>query len=96
MERLKLHDLPVGARIYTTGDMANPDGFGTIAKQSIDKWGQFVDVSMDDGRKIKRLPVSGFTSEFLGYGGTRFVTLAAYNAFRHKQGEGRYQYQDAK
>ena len=74
-------------RIYYGGDMANSDGFGTIAKAISDKWGKRVDIMMDDGRKINCLPVCAFSEEYKGHGGTRFVTLEAYNQFRKKQVE---------
>lgn len=79
---MKLADLPKGTRIYYGGDMANNDGFGTITGTESDKWGQFVTIKMDDGRNIKHLPICCFSDEYLGHGGTRFVTIEAYNKYR--------------
>ena len=79
---MKLTDLPTGTRIYYTGDMANQDGFGTITATTTDKWGQFLDIKLDDGRTIEQLPLCCFSPEYKGHGGTRFVTIAAYNLYR--------------
>ena len=96
---MELDELKEGTRIYYGGDMANSDGFGTIVKSNAEKWGQFVFIKMDDGRDINRLTIAAFSSQFLGHGGTRFVTLAAYNAFKRKQVENstfcKYEYKDA-
>ena len=72
-------------RIYYTGDMANDEGTGTITRRYQDKWGDHLDIQMDDGREIKSLSVVSFSEEYLGHGGTRFVTLQAYNNFRRAQ-----------
>lgn len=79
---MKLEDLPKGTRIYYGGDMANMDGFGTIIETISDKWGQFVTIKMDDGRDIEHLPICAFSPIFKGHGGTRFVTIDAFNAYR--------------
>lgn len=79
---MKLEDLPKDTRIYYGGDMANIDGFGTIINTEKDKWGEFVDIKMDDGHDIERLPVCMFSTEYKGHGGTRFVTIKAFNAYR--------------
>ena len=80
---MKLTDLPKGTRIYYGGDMANDSGFGTIAETISDKWGQFVTIKMDDGRDIgQMLPICAFSDEYKGHGGTRFVTIDAYNKYR--------------
>ena len=79
---MKLIDLPKDTRIYYGGDMANNSGFGTITKIISDKWGQFVTIKMDDGQDIVCLPVSAFSPEYKGHGGTRFVTIDAYNKYR--------------
>jgi hypothetical protein len=55
--------LQAGARIYYTGDQANPDGYGTIVRQRpIDPRWQYkqVDLAMDDGREILGINLSGF------------------------------------
>ncbi len=79
---MELTDLPKDTRIYYGGDMANDSGFGTIAETVSDKWGQFVSIKMDDGRDIEHLSISGFSPEYKGHGGTRFVTIDAYNKYR--------------
>lgn len=89
-------ELPIGTRIYYGGDMANKSGFGTITASASDKWGQFVDIKMDDGRDKKHLPVCLFSPVYKGHGGTRFVTVAAYNDFRRAQAaQYGWQYKDA-
>ena len=75
-------ELSENTRIYYGGDMANCSGFGTIVKTQHDKWGSFVDITMDDGRDIARLPIIAFSEVYKGHGGTRFVTIAAYNAYK--------------
>ena len=76
--------LETGTRIYYGGDMSNNDGFGTIRRAYTDKWGRFYDIDMDDGRKINGLPKTAFSETYLGHGGTRFVTVDAYNDYRRK------------
>ena len=93
---MKLTDLPKGTRIYYGGDMANDSGFGTITETLSDKWGQFVTIKMDDGRDIKHLPVCGFSPEYKGHGGTRFVTIDAYNKYRQAIADNRgFAYKEA-
>ena len=79
--------LEAGTRIFYNGDMANNEGVGTITKEYEDRWGSFYDITLDDGRKINGLSTTSFSKEFKGHGGTRFVTLDAYNAYRRKQFE---------
>ena len=80
-------ELTKGTRIYYGGDMANQEGTGTIARAYTDKWGSWVDIDLDDKRKFPGVSVVQFSEEYLGHGGTRFVTLEAYNDFRRKQFE---------
>lgn len=47
----------VGLGIDYTGDMANPSGRGAIVATHGDKWGQFVDITLEDGRRVDRFPV---------------------------------------
>jgi hypothetical protein len=77
-------DLTKGTRIFYGGDMANDDGIGTITRAYIDKWGSYIDIKFDDGRLFPGVSVNSFSPEYLGHGGTRFVTLAAYNLFRRQ------------
>jgi hypothetical protein len=70
-----------GTRIYWTGDMANLEGFGTVTKREVSKWGVNLTLEMDDGRKLCVSEIA-FSEVYKGHGGTRFVTLEAYNKFR--------------
>ena len=71
--------------IYYGGDMANQSDFGVITGVESDRWGTHYNITLDDGREIKRLPQCAFSDEYKGHGGTRFVTKEAYYAFREKQ-----------
>ena len=82
-----LMELTKGTRIYYGGDMANMESTGTISRAYTDKWGSWVDIDLDDKRKFPGVSVMQFSEEYLGNGGTRFVTLEAYNDFRRKQFE---------
>jgi len=78
---MKKEQLEKGTRIYYGGDMANDEGFGTITNQLTDQFGDFLTVKMDDGREFKSLSIALFTEEYLGHGGTRWVTEEAYRKF---------------
>ena len=78
-------ELTEGTRIYYTGDMANNESFGHIIKSWHDKWGSWVDIHLDDGRILNMIGHHVFSEEYLGYGGTRFVTETAYYVHRDKQ-----------
>lgn len=75
-------EIKENTRIYYGGDMANNPDFGTVKKVYTDKWGTFADIILDDGREIEALPVHMFSDVYLGHGGTRYVTIEAYNAYR--------------
>jgi len=75
--------LKKGTRIYYGGDMANDEGFGTITSQTTDKFGTFVGIKMDDGREMN-ISIVCFSDEYLGHGGTRWVTKEAWEKFRNK------------
>lgn len=75
-------ELAVGTRIFYGGDMANIAAFGVVTKAYADKWGRFVDLNLDDGRALRRISAAMFSEEYLGHGGTRFVTEQAYNKWR--------------
>ena len=77
--------LQKGTEIYYTGDMANSEGFGEITKLYNDEYGDFVNITMDDGRKMKRLYTSMFSEKYSGNGSTRFVTKKAYDEYRNMQ-----------
>lgn len=46
-----------GFGVDYTGDMANPSGRGAIVAAYGDKWGQFVDIVLEDGRRLARFPL---------------------------------------
>jgi len=75
-------NLRPGTRIYYGGDMANDEGFGTITSQQTDKFGDFLTIKMDDGREFRSLSPALFSEEYLGHGGTRWVTEEAFKKFR--------------
>jgi hypothetical protein len=80
-----MEELKVGQRIYNGGDMANPDHFGTITRVEISiKWGTHYEITPDADAERKPYVVSAcaFSETYLGHGGTRFVTMEAYNAWR--------------
>ncbi len=82
---MTLNELPVGTRIYYGGDMANQSDFGVITKHRSDKFGQFVDTKLDDGRVQRSLPLCVFSPVYKGHGGTRFVTEQAYKEYQIAQ-----------
>jgi len=69
-------------RIYYGGDMANNSGVGTIVGLNQDKWGKSISILMDDERYFRNVSVVLFSKEYKGHGGTKFVTVKAYNEFR--------------
>ena len=69
--------LSQGTKTYYTGDRANSDGFGVVTDSYL---GQ-VHIVMDDGRDFW-VSESAFSEKYLGHGGTRFVTKAAYTEWR--------------
>lgn len=78
-------ELEKGTRIYYSGDMANQEGFGTITKViTSPTYSPSLRIRFDD----KRTTIVGtlaFSEEYLGHGGTRFVTEKAYYEWREKQ-----------
>ena len=81
--KMTLSELPIGTRVYNHGDMANCSHFGTITGY---RHGQ-VEITPDEGgRNIAYcVPAVMFSSVFAGHSGTRFVTEAAYKAYRAEQ-----------
>lgn len=76
--------LQEGARVYYTGDMANPSGEGVITlRRPIDpKWGyKQVDILLDDGRKLQAIGVEGFGSS----AGSRFWLQTDWQADRDQR-----------
>lgn len=78
--------LTKGTRVYYNGDMANPDGFGTITEEiPADRFmGEQVKIELDDGREMT-IAKHMFSKEYKGHGGTRFVTKVAYDAYMQKR-----------
>jgi len=79
--REDMMDLTKGTEIFYNGDMANDAGFGIIAAVSEDRWGTHLQAIFDDGRVMTLSPCQ-FHDKYLGHAGTRFVTKAAYDAWR--------------
>lgn len=67
-----------GTKIYYAGDMANRSGSGIVTEVGNIGYGDFVNVTMKDGREFEQLSVCGFSEEYLGHSGTKFVTEEAY------------------
>jgi len=80
---MEKEQLKKGVRIFYNGDMANEEGLGIITKQTTDEWGTHVDIKMDDGREFN-VSIVIFSDEYLGHGGTRFVTEEAYKKYRQR------------
>lgn len=47
----------VGAHVRYTGDMANAPGSGAVVAVHADRWGEFVDIILVDGRRFDRTAV---------------------------------------
>jgi len=75
--------LTVGTEVYYTGDMANSDGFGIIAKiipgNKYDP--DMTVVHLEDGRDLTPY-MMGIADTYEGHGGVRFVTKEAYDTWR--------------
>lgn len=78
-------ELTKGTRVYFNGDMANASGFGTITEEiPASKYApEQVRIKFDDGREMVVMKM-GFSKEYKGHGGTRFVTEEAYKEYRRK------------
>ncbi len=77
-------ELTKGTRVFYHGDMANEAGHATITEIIKGKFGTQYLLHFDDGREFCICP-SSFSPEYLGHGGTRFVTEATYNKWRNEQ-----------
>jgi hypothetical protein len=83
--KMNKNELTKGTEIYYHGDMANNAQFGIIAAVIEDeRWGTSLEILFDDGTTT-RLQPGQFSSKYLGHGGTRMVTKAAYNAWQADQ-----------
>tara|TARA_R110000824_G_scaffold157544_3_gene330992 strand:+ start:1124 stop:1414 length:291 start_codon:yes stop_codon:yes gene_type:complete len=80
-----MENLHIGTEIFFNGDQANPEGFGKIVGVSRDSFcSRWYDIELDDGRKISQLSHTCFSPKYGGGGLTRFVTKAAYDAWREE------------
>ena len=70
-----------GVRLYYTGDIANHSGFGVVKRAWTDKWGQHIDVAMDDGRPNFRIELSGLQPG----PGRRFWLASDYEADQRRR-----------
>lgn len=71
----------VGTRIYYTGDMANESSWGTVTGIAGGRFGTQVCVALDTGRDAW-VPAPMIGERYDGTCGVRFVTKAAYDAWR--------------
>lgn len=76
--------MEIGAKIYYTGDMANPSGWFAVSKiqdETVDLQ-ELPDGFPDEPRTIRRIFIAHIGREYTGHCGTRFVTESAYNNYR--------------
>lgn len=81
-------ELKVGTRVFNNGDMANCEHFGIITEITTGRFGTQVEITPDAGSdrtKPYRVSPEMFSEKFLGHGGTRFVTEAAYQEWRNER-----------
>lgn len=78
-------DLPIGTRVFNSGDMANSPHFGAVtAHKPAGRFSAQLEITPDEGseRGPYWITPAAFSTEYAGHGGTRFVTEAAYCAWR--------------
>ena len=82
----KAPDLAIGTRIYYTGDMANASGFGEVTdKKPADRYApDQLQITMEDDRSFWIYSMS-VSDHYNGTCATRFVTEAAYLAYREER-----------
>ncbi len=83
----KANELSKGTEIYYTGDTANHEGFGVIVNTSHDRWGDHIEVLMNDEDSREGDSIRNRTSHlsplnFAEGPGQRFMTKATYTARR--------------
>ena len=71
-------ELTVGTRVYYTGDAANHDGFGKIVRQYQDRWGEFVDIDIDES--AEPFGCLGISAANFNGPGARFMLRSVYDA----------------
>lgn len=78
--------LAVGTEIYNSGDRANRSAFGVVMEIKTDRWGEHIRVRWDGfDLPDSWLETYYFSPVYLGHGGTRLVTKAAYMEWRRDQ-----------
>jgi len=79
--------LTIGTRIYNHGDQCNPDHFGAITSIVTDRWGTQYEITPDPDseREPYWIPPVMFSENYLGHGGTRFVTEEAYRRWHEER-----------
>ena len=77
---VKPGELEVGTRIYYTGDMANVPWWGTVVSL-----GELAVIVQTDDNRDKPVPYSAIGNIYRGHASPRFVTKAAYDAYREEQ-----------
>jgi hypothetical protein len=83
---MRIEQLPVGSRLYYTGDQANEPGHGVITFSGpVGTYGDQVNILLDDGRELKGIYACAFSDVYNGNCGSRFVTENAYNAWRQEK-----------
>jgi hypothetical protein len=83
---LTMKDLPVGTRIFNSGDRCNAGGFGVIVKHHPNaRFGDNVEIRMDMDEEPIIISPTSFSEQYLGHCGTRFVTEAAYRRWRSER-----------
>jgi hypothetical protein len=76
---------PIGTEIYYAGDIANSSGFGKITQlEQSSRFGATYDIELEDGRELRGIPTILVGDKYLGHGGTRLVTRAAYDAWKQR------------
>jgi hypothetical protein len=74
---------PIGTEIYYAGDIANQPGFGKIVRlEQSPRFGATYDIELEDGRDMLGIPTILVGDKYLGHGGARLVTRAAYEAWK--------------
>ena len=77
-------DVAIGTRIYYTGDLANQSSWGTLSEIKRGRFGEQVCVLLDTGRACW-VPPAMIGNVYHGTCNPRFVTEAAYNAWRDER-----------
>lgn len=86
---MTLAELPIGTRVFNNGDMANESHFGTITDHKpAGRFSAQVEITPDEGSDRSGpywIMPGAFSKAYDGTGLTRFVTEAAYKAWRQER-----------